>query len=156
MIEFADRDLTVRCKGRTRFMAVSEVAQLRESIANEYKSALWGLTGLAYGVSRHDFITARLEKIGEGQKQLNELLGEEQAVAMIAETLVTLPEKPERSAILDLLPHLRGNTKETAHLIDYIRDMWETMDLLKKEFGAEGAQKIISAPGISYVDTPAS
>ncbi|MBA2678742.1 MAG: hypothetical protein H0U76_10170 [Ktedonobacteraceae bacterium] len=41
-------------------MSVSEVAQLRERIANEYRAAKWGLSGLAYGTAQHQFITARM------------------------------------------------------------------------------------------------
>ena len=130
-------------------MTVSEVAWLRGQIAAEYMAAKWGLSGLAYGTSRHDFITARLEKMGEGQKQLSVLVGEQQATALVADTLVALPEQPERYALPDLLIHLQGNTEATAHLIDALQDMWETIDLLYKEFGEGGAQKIIHAPGIS-------
>ena len=37
----------------------SEVAQLRENIANEYIAAQLGLSGLASGVSRHEVITGK-------------------------------------------------------------------------------------------------
>ena len=129
-------------------MTVSEIVQLREQIAAEYMAAQWGLNGLAHGTSRHDFISARMEKMGEGHQHLTVLVGEQQAAELVAETLVSLPEKPERHAILDVLTHLRGKTEETAHLTDYIQDMWETVDILKKEFGEEDTQKIINAPRI--------
>jgi hypothetical protein len=137
-------------------MTGSEVTRIRENIANEYKAAMWGLTGLAYGASRHDFISARLENMGRSQIELAFLVGEQQAGAFVADTLANLPDKPERSAILDLLPHLRGKTEETTHLRDHIQEMWETIDLLKREFGEEGAHKIIHAPGITPSDIAVS
>ncbi len=42
-------------------MAESEVACLMRRITLEHEAAQYGLTGLAYGTSRHDFITARME-----------------------------------------------------------------------------------------------
>ena len=41
-------------------MTESEVARLRQRIADEYLAAKYGLTGLASGVSKHEFITARM------------------------------------------------------------------------------------------------
>ena len=72
-------------------MTVSEVTRIRENIANEYKAAMWGLTGLAYGASRHDFISARLENMGRSQIELAFLVGEQQAGAFVADTLANLP-----------------------------------------------------------------
>jgi len=68
----------------------SEVARLRRHIADEYLAAKQGLTGLACGVPRHDFITARMEKLGQYQEQLNALLGEDQGISLLAETLADL------------------------------------------------------------------
>ncbi len=42
-------------------MAESEVASLMQRIDLEREAAQQGLTGLAYGTARHDFITARME-----------------------------------------------------------------------------------------------
>ncbi len=39
----------------------SEVASLMQRIDLEREAAQQGLTGLAYGTARHDFITARME-----------------------------------------------------------------------------------------------
>ena len=39
----------------------SEVARLMRRITLEHQAARYGLTGLAYGTARHDFITARME-----------------------------------------------------------------------------------------------
>ena len=43
----------------------SEVASLMQRIDLEREAAQHGLTGLAYGTARHDFITARMERGAE-------------------------------------------------------------------------------------------
>jgi ABC-type Fe2+-enterobactin transport system substrate-binding protein len=66
----------------------SEVARLREQIAQEYLAATRGLSGLAAGVSRHDFIQVRMENMGRCHEQLSILLGSAQeATRLVAETL---------------------------------------------------------------------
>ncbi len=50
-------------------MAQSEVAQLLQRLADEYQSAQWGLTGLAYGMSKHQFITAKMENMGKARQK---------------------------------------------------------------------------------------
>ncbi|GAC1566363.1 MAG: hypothetical protein NVS3B14_08030 [Ktedonobacteraceae bacterium] len=68
----------------------SEVARLLELISAEYEAAQRGLSGLAYGASKHDFITARMENMGHLHSQLQDIVGES-AIALVAETLNTLP-----------------------------------------------------------------
>ena len=51
-------------------MAESEVASLMQRIDLEREAAQQGLTGLAYGTARHDFITARMERGAERILQL--------------------------------------------------------------------------------------
>ena len=68
-------------------MAESEVAQLMQRIAEEYQAAKQGLSGLAYGTAQHQFITSRLENIGRCQQQLSTLVGQEQAVKLVVETI---------------------------------------------------------------------
>ncbi len=46
-------------------MAESEIARLMRRITLEHEAAQYGLTGLAYGTSRHDFIIARMERGAE-------------------------------------------------------------------------------------------
>lgn len=65
----------------------SEVARLLQHIQLEYEAAQRALYGLASGRARHDFINAKMERIGEGQLALNDLVGEEKAGRMIAERL---------------------------------------------------------------------
>lgn len=133
-------------------MAMSEVTQLRENIANEYMAAKWGLSGLAYGTPKHAFITTRMEHMGQHCETLHMLVGRQEMTEILAATLESLPEKPERNAVIDVITHLLGNTEEIAHLIDYLRDMWETIDLLIQKFGKEDAQKMITAS--SFVAEP--
>jgi hypothetical protein len=122
----------------------SEIARLRENIAASYMAAQWGLSGLASGTSKHRFITARMERMQEGHKELQTLMGDE-AIAVVAETLVGLPTQPTRYYVLQVLRHELGNTEETEHLLDCIREAWETMDILIERFGGETAQKILTA-----------
>ena len=46
-------------------MVLSEVAQFRQQQTSREEAALLGLRGLASGVSRHDFIEARMERGAE-------------------------------------------------------------------------------------------
>ena len=65
----------------------SEVARLLAQITAEYEAAQRGLSGLAQ-TSRHAFITARMENMGQIHRQLHGLVGES-AIAMIADQLST-------------------------------------------------------------------
>ena len=69
----------------------SEVARLLRQIAEEYEAAQRGLTGIAFGTARHDFITARMENMGQLHGQLQSLVGDI-AVEMIAEKLKDTPK----------------------------------------------------------------
>jgi hypothetical protein len=62
----------------------SEIARMLAQISDEYQAAQSGLFGLAAGCSRHDFITKRMETIGQLHEQLHDLVGDA-AIAMIAE-----------------------------------------------------------------------
>jgi hypothetical protein len=121
---------------------VSEVASIRESIEVSYMAAQWGLTGLASGTSRHRFITARMERMEEGRQELQTLIGDKAAV-MVAEILDNVPEKPTRYDMEKVLLHELGNTEETAHLLDYLKEAWETLDQLIERFGMGSAHKIM-------------
>ena len=124
---------------------VSDVARVRQQIASEYLAAQLGLSGLAEGTSRHQVITARTERIGMLHHQLEELVGDH-AIALVAQTLEEVPEQATRHDLLNLLLHELGDSEETQHLLDYTRDLWETIDLLTKRFGSEVTRKIIEAP----------
>lgn len=64
----------------------SEVARLLDQIKEEYEAAVRGVSGLAQGVSRHSFITARMENMGKLQTQLDELIGDN-AIALVVNCL---------------------------------------------------------------------
>jgi hypothetical protein len=66
-------------------MQKSEIAQIRAQIQAEYEAAKQGLTGFA----RHDFISAKTANIGKCHEQLVELLGPEQAISILANTIWT-------------------------------------------------------------------
>jgi hypothetical protein len=68
----------------------SEVMRLLAQITEEYKAAQNGLTGLASGTARHDFITARMENMGQLHSQLQTIVGDA-AIAMIAAELQNIP-----------------------------------------------------------------
>lgn len=68
----------------------SEVARLRQRIAQEYEAATRGLTGLTFGTAKHEFITKRMEQIGTCHETLKQLVGEQEATRMLAETLEAL------------------------------------------------------------------
>lgn len=64
----------------------SEIARLLQQISSEYEAAQRGLCGFAYGSTKHDFITARMENVGRLHDKLHAIVGDE-AIAMVAETL---------------------------------------------------------------------
>jgi hypothetical protein len=125
-------------------MVESEIARIRETIAKEYMAAKWGLTGFAQGTAKHAFISARMERIEEGRKALEAHVGNE-AIALVAETIETVPEKPTRHHIQEILRHELGNTKDIEYLLGDLKDVWETFDLLIELFGIEDARKMINA-----------
>lgn len=72
-------------------MSKSEVARLLTQISAEYEAAQRGLTGLCYGTSQHEYITARMENMGRAQDQLHALIGDV-AIRMVADRLNTISE----------------------------------------------------------------
>ena len=65
----------------------SEVAQLLQQIESEYEAASRGVSGLA-SVARHEYIRARMEQIDGYHKTLQRVVSEQEAIRLIAETLV--------------------------------------------------------------------
>lgn len=65
----------------------SEIARLRQRIADEYQAAQRGLSGLCLGTAKHEFITARMEQIGTCHEALKGLVGDGEATRILAETL---------------------------------------------------------------------
>jgi len=68
----------------------SEVARLLTQISAEYEAAQRGLTGLAYGTSQHEFITTRMENMGQLHSQLQSIVGDA-ATTLVVETLNAIP-----------------------------------------------------------------
>lgn len=68
-------------------MAESEVARLLQEIEETYRAAQNGLTGLAQGVSRHEFITSKMERIGLQHASLAHIVGADKAMSLVAERL---------------------------------------------------------------------
>jgi len=66
----------------------SEVARILAQISAEYEAAQRGMGEFAYGSSKHEFITARMEHMGRLHMQLQSIVGES-AIALIADTLNT-------------------------------------------------------------------
>jgi len=74
-------------------MTQSDVARLLKQIEQEYQASKQGLEGFASGTARHDFIQQRAENIGQYHEHLSDLIGPEQAIALIANTIWTPTEQ---------------------------------------------------------------
>jgi len=61
----------------------SEVAFLMAQFDAEHQAAQWALIGLATNVTKHEFITARMTRMGEIQGVLGEIVGEEEAGKLV-------------------------------------------------------------------------
>ena len=70
----------------------SDIAHILAQISAEYEAAQRGLTGLSYGISQHEFITARMENMGRLHNELESMVGDE-AIALIAEQM-NVPAPP--------------------------------------------------------------
>jgi hypothetical protein len=68
-------------------MAQSEVARLMEQIAAEYMAAQAGMSGLAMGTAQHAFITARMENMHKCQEELKTLVGEQEAIKLVVQSI---------------------------------------------------------------------
>ena len=65
----------------------SEVARLRAQIAEEYEAAKRAIHGLAAGTARHQVITARMERTWQLAEELADIVGIEEAAAMLVEAM---------------------------------------------------------------------
>ncbi len=64
----------------------SEVARLMQHITEEYEAAHRGLYSPAI-TAPHDFITARLENMGKLQEELQQVVGEQDAMALLVQAI---------------------------------------------------------------------
>ena len=133
----------------------SDVARIRDQITKEQIAAKLGLQGLAAGMGRHDFISARQERVAVFHEQLHHLVGE-QAIALVTETLDSVSETATRPDVLAVLQYELGDNEETAILCNHLQEVWKAVDILKERFGDEPACKIILAPPTAHRDLPPS
>ncbi|MGH2480450.1 MAG: hypothetical protein ACRDHW_12415 [Ktedonobacteraceae bacterium] len=63
----------------------SEVARLRERIRLECSASWDALHALNSGTAQHRFISARFKRMGDYHAELKELVGEEEATAILCE-----------------------------------------------------------------------
>ncbi|HYU73488.1 MAG TPA: hypothetical protein VEL31_12480 [Ktedonobacteraceae bacterium] len=73
-------------------MAKSEVQRLREQIELEIQAMHHGFQGIAVGVTKHQFIEARMHRIGQYEDQLAEHIGKEQATALTCQVYMEQAE----------------------------------------------------------------
>jgi hypothetical protein len=69
----------------------SQVAQLRQRIEEEYTAAQRALHAPAM-VAKHEFITKRMEGMQQAHEELQAIVGEEEAIKLVAATLENIPE----------------------------------------------------------------
>ncbi len=74
-------------------MPQSEVAQLRRQIELEFEAMQRGMTGLAMGVARHEFIRKRMDQVGSYQSRLAEQIGKQEAAQIVARLYVKVVEQ---------------------------------------------------------------
>ncbi len=83
-------------------IAQREVQVWRQAIKAKWRSCCGGLnwntrqrsarSGLASGNARHEFITAKMERMQQCQEQLGQLIGEREATVLVAQLLEAKPE----------------------------------------------------------------
>lgn len=68
-----------------------QIAQIRQRIEEEYMAAQQALYAPAI-VARHDFITARMEGMQQAHTELQAILGDEEAIKLVASILDNIQE----------------------------------------------------------------
>jgi hypothetical protein len=71
-------------------MGQSEIAQLLQQIDLEYSAAKAAMTGLMYGTSQHEFITARMERLTLYHEELSHHVGTQEASRLLVERMEAL------------------------------------------------------------------
>ena len=74
-------------------MSKSEVAQLRVQIEEELHAMRQGLSGLAAGTSKHQFLQEKMQRIGEMEDQLATYVGFDQAVLFSCQAYIQVMEE---------------------------------------------------------------
>ncbi len=75
-------------------MSQSEVAQLRTQIEEELHAMRQGLSGLAAGTPKHEFLQAKMHRIGQIEDQLATHIGFDQATLFCCQTYIQIMEEP--------------------------------------------------------------
>lgn len=88
----------------------SEVARLLESIRLSYESAYLAMHGTAI-VSKHEFITKKMENMQEAHAELQTIVGEQEAIKLVVETL-------ENVETTEKLPTQPLQTEENNQAVD--------------------------------------
>ncbi|HLG75294.1 MAG TPA: hypothetical protein VKX46_02695 [Ktedonobacteraceae bacterium] len=70
--------------------SVSEVARLRQQIAEEIESMRRGFKDFAAGITRHEFIRARMEQIGDHQEALAMHVGPSAAASTVCKLYIDI------------------------------------------------------------------
>jgi L-lactate dehydrogenase complex protein LldG len=65
----------------------SDVARLLQQIDKANEAAYQALYGLAAGIARHDIISAKMEYIGRCHEQLADLVGKDEAAALVCQVI---------------------------------------------------------------------
>jgi hypothetical protein len=73
----------------------SEVARIRQQIADEYLAGQQALLGLALGTSQHQFITQRIENMERCRDQLVTLVGADEASKIFISALDQVQQESE-------------------------------------------------------------
>ncbi len=66
----------------------SEVARLLKQIDLEFEATQLGMSGLAEGAARHEFIKAKLERVGVYETELATHVGKDEANRLVCEQYV--------------------------------------------------------------------
>jgi len=75
----------------------SEIARIKQQIAAEQESAQRALTSFAYGMSKHDFITRRMERMGALHEALKAITSEEEAAKILRDAMEGQEPKGDQS-----------------------------------------------------------
>lgn len=69
----------------------SEVARLLEQIRQEYEAAVRGVKEFASGTAQHKVINQKMARMYEWQEELETLVGEDAAIALVDQQLRACP-----------------------------------------------------------------
>ena len=114
----------------------SDVARLFQRIDEANEAAHHALYGLAAGSARHDFISAKLEYIGQCHEQLAELVGKDEATALVCR-------------IIDQVGEVHGQEKDD-HYDDHLKGGRALDDPTYTNLYAHFQQRLSSAGGESH------